>query len=397
MKALTWHGANDVRVESVPDPEILAPTDAIIEITASAICGSDLHIYHGLIPMMQKGDILGHEFAGRVIEVGSHVKRVKKGDRVVIPFTISCGSCFFCTQGLYSLCSESNLKGANQIPLMGYQTAGLFGYSHMYGGFAGGQAEYARVPFIDTGAVILPDGISEEHALFLSDIFPTGYMAAKNCDIKPGQTIAIWGCGPVGQFAIRSAFLLGAQTVIAIDDDPVRLTLAESAGAIPLNFSKEDIYEKTKLLSSGRGPDACIDAVGMEAHGHGAEGVIDNVLQAVKLETDKPLALREIFKCCRNGGNVSIPGVYIGMVQNFPFGVAFGKGLNFKMGQTHVQKYTEHLLDLIVQNKIDPRFLISHRINMDEIPEAYKMFSKHQHGCTKVVIHPQASARPLAS
>ena len=391
MKALTWHGTNDVRVESVPDPEILAPTDAIIEITASAICGSDLHIYHGLIPMMEKGDILGHEFAGKVIELGSEVKRVKKGDRVVVPFTISCGGCFFCKQGLYSLCSESNPKGSNQLPLMGYPTAGLFGYSHMYGGFAGGQAQYVRVPFVDTGALILPEGISEEHALFISDIFPTGYMAAENCDIRPGQTIAVWGCGPVGQFAIRSAFLLGAQTVIAIDDDPLRLTLAEDAVAIPLNFGKEDVYEKTRLLTSGRGPDACIDAVGMEAHSHGAEGVMDNVLQAVKLETDKPHVLREIFKCCRNGGNISIPGVYIGMVQNLPFGVAFGNGLNFKMGQTHVQKYTKHLLDLIVQSKIDPRFLISHRITMDQIPEAYKMFAKHQHGCTKVVINPQKS------
>ena len=392
MKALTWHGAQDLKVESVPDPQILSPTDAIVEITSTAICGSDLHIYHGLIPNMEKGDILGHEFAGRVIEVGAEVKKVKVGDRVVIPFTISCGTCFFCKNKQFSLCATSNPKGHLQIPLMGYPTAGLFGYSHMYGGFAGGQAEYARVPFVDVGAIVLPDGISEEHALFISDIFPTGYMAAENCDITPGQTVAVWGCGPVGQFAIRSAFLLGAQTVIAIDQDPVRLTLAEGAGAIPINFAKVDVYERTRELTSGRGPDACIDAVGMEAHGHGAEGAMDTVLQAVKLETDKPHALREIFKCCRNGGNVSIPGVYIGMVQNFPFGVAFGKGLNLKMGQTHVQKYKEHLLDLIVQNKIDPRFLISHRITMDEIPEAYKMFSKHTHGCTKVVIHPHARA-----
>lgn len=389
MKALTWHGTKNVKVENVDDPKIVSPTDAIIEITASAICGSDLHIYHGFIPSMEKGDILGHEFAGRVIEIGSEVKRVKVGDRVVIPFVISCGNCFFCTQGMFSLCSETNPNGAAQSKIVGYPTAGLFGYSHMYGGFAGGQAQYARVPFIDVGACILPDGISEEHALFLSDIFPTGYMAAENCNIQPGQTVAVWGCGPVGQFSIRSAMLLGAGKVIAVDNDETRLELARAGGAETLNYDKADIYQSMKDMTAGRGPDACIDAVGMEANGHTPDAVIDGVLQAVKLQTDRSHALREALMCCRGGGTVSMPGVYIGILDNFPLGIAFGKGLTLKMGQTHVQKYMEPLLERIAKNEIDPRFLISHRITMEEIPNAYDMFSKHEHSCTKVVINPQ--------
>lgn len=389
MKALTWHGNKDVKVETVPDPKILASKDAIIEVTASAICGSDLHIYNGYIPTMEKGDVLGHEFAGRVVEVGPEVSRVKVGDRVVVPFTISCGECLYCKNGKFSLCCVSNPNGDKQAEVVGYQTAGLFGYSHMYGGFAGGQAQYVRVPYVDTGAVVLPDGVSEEQALFLSDIFPTGFMAAENCNIQPGQTVAVWGCGPVGQFAIRSAYMLGAQSVIAIDSDPVRLQLAKDGGAAPLNFEQGDIFERIKEMTDGYGPDACIDAVGMESHGTTPDAMVDVVLQAVHLQTDRSHALREAIKCCRSGGTLSMPGVYIGIVDNFPLGIAFSKGLSIKMGQTHVQKYTGPLLERIIKGDIDPRFLISHRITMDEVPDAYSMFAKHEHACTKVVINPQ--------
>jgi len=397
MKALTWHGANNVKVENVEDPKIVMPTDAIIEVTSSAICGSDLHIYHGLIPEMKQGDILGHEFAGKVIEVGSEVRRVKVGDRVVIPFVIACGNCIFCEKGLFAACITTNPNGEKQAKVVGYPTAGLFGYSHMYGGFSGGQAQYARVPFIDVGACILPENISEEHALFLSDIFPTGYMAAENCNIQPGQKIAVWGCGPVGQFAIRSAMLLGAENVFAIDEDKTRLDLAASCGATPIDFSKEDVYQVLKNSTRGLGPDACIDAVGMESNGHTPDAFIDGVLQAVKLQTDRSHALREALMCCRSGGIVSMPGVYIGILDNFPLGIAFGKGLTLKMGQTHVQKYLEPLLQRIMDNEIDPRFLISHKITMDEIPDAYAMFAKHEHGCTKVVIEPQVASETKAA
>jgi len=392
MKAATWQGTKNIKVENVDDPEVILATDAVIEVTASAICGSDLHLYHGCVPTMEKGDILGHEFAGVVVEIGSGVKRVKVGDRVVIPFTISCGQCLNCKAGKFSLCTTSNPNGPKQAELMGYPTAGLFGYSHMYGGFSGGQSQYVRVPFIDVGALVLPDGISEEHALFLSDIFPTGYMAADNCSIRPGQTVAVWGCGPVGQFAIKSAFLLGAGKVFAIDKYQERLDLAAKSGAIPVNYEKNDVLKFLQDQTDGLGPDACIDAVGMEAYGHTPDAMTDRVLQAAKIETDRSHALRQAIQVCRGGGVISIPGVYVGIVDNFPLGIAFGKGLSFKMGQTHVQRYLEPLLKLIEENKIDPRFIITNKITLDEVPKAYEDFAKKEGGCIKYVLDPRKAA-----
>lgn len=390
MKALAWHGANDVRIDNVDDPKIQHPKDAIIEITASAICGSDVHIYHGLISGMEKGDILGHEFAGRVVEVGPEVSRVKVGDRVVVPFVIACGGCEPCLSNNFSFCSTSNPNNKELKKITGHPSAGLFGYSHMYGGYSGGQAQYARVPFIDTGALVLPEGVSEEHALFLSDIFPTGYMAAENCNIQPGQTVAVWGCGPVGQFAIRSAFMLGAKQVIAIDSTPERLALAAEAGAVTLNYDISDIKQELDTLTSGKGPDAVIDAVGMESHGHTPDAKIDTILQAVKLQTDRSHALREAITACRPGGIVSIPGVYIGILDNFPLGVAFAKGLTFKMGQTHVQRYLKPLLKRIEEGQIDPRFVITHRVALGDVPDAYKTFADKKDHCIKVVLNPAA-------
>lgn len=391
MKAATWHGTKDIRVEEVAEPQILAPTDAILEVTASAICGSDLHIYDGFVPTMEKGDILGHEFAGRVIEVGSAVQKVKVGDRVVVPFTISCGQCSFCAQQMFALCDRTNPNAQMQEKLIGHGTAGLFGYSHMYGGFPGGQAQFVRVPYIDVGAVVIPESMSDEQVLFLSDIFPTGYMAAENCNIQPGQAVAVWGCGPVGQFAIRSAFMLGAERVIAIDELPERLEMARKAGAETIDFAAEDISDALKQMTNGLGPDACIDAVGMEASGHTVDAVLDKAMQAVKLETDRPHVLREIFKVCRNGGTVSIPGVYVGVVQNFPIGIAFAKGLSLKMGQTHVQRYMPMLLERIQSGEIDPSFVITHKIGMDDIPEAYKTFVNKKQGAIKFFISPKAA------
>lgn len=392
MKALTWHGKRDVRVEEVRDPRILDPEDAIVEVTASAICGSDLHIYHGHILAMHEGDVLGHEFAGRIVAVGSGVERVKLGDRVVIPFTISCGQCEFCTQGKFSLCVRTNPDALLEKKVTGYPTAGLFGYSHMYGGYWGGQAELVRVPYADVSALVLPEGISEEHALFLSDIFPTGFMAAENCNIKEGDAVAVWGCGPVGQFAIRSAIMLGASKVIAIDRFQDRLDMAADAGAIVIDYMKENVVERLKEMTDGLGPHSCIDAVGLESHGHSVDAILDEVLQRVGLETDRPHALRQAIKACRNGGTISIPGVYTGILDNFPLGVAFAKGLTFKMGQTHVQKYMQPLLELIELDVIDPRFVITNRITMDEVPDAYDHFSKKESGCIKYVINPQRKA-----
>ena len=390
MKALAWHGANDVRIDNVDDPKIQHPKDAIVEITASAICGSDVHIYHGLIAAMEKGDILGHEFAGRVVEVGPEVSRVKVGDRVVIPFVIACGSCEPCKNDEFSFCATSNPNNQDLKKVTGHPSAGLFGYSHLYGGYSGGQAQYARVPFIDTGALVLPDGISEEHALFLSDIFPTGYMAAENCNIQPGQTVAIWGCGPVGQFAIRSASMLGAERVVAIDSTPERLALAAESGALTLNYDISDIKQELDTLTSGKGPDAVIDAVGMESHGHTIDAKVDTVLQSVKLQTDRSHALREAIMACKPGGGVSIPGVYIGILDNFPLGIAFAKGLTFKMGQTHVQRYLQPLLKKIEEGQIDPRFLITHRVSLNDVPDAYKTFADKKDHCIKVVLNPAA-------
>jgi threonine dehydrogenase-like Zn-dependent dehydrogenase len=387
MKAVCWHGKKDVRVESVPEPKILNKRDAIVKVDLTAICGSDLHLYHGVIPTMQEGDILGHEFMGEVVEIGTDVPNLKKGDRVVVPFCIACGNCFFCQNQMTSACDNSNPNAAMAEKLYGSSGAGLFGYSHLYGGYAGGQAQYARVPFADVGPVKIPESVSDERALFLSDIFPTGYMAAENCDIKPGDVIAIWGCGPVGQFAIRSAFLLGASRVIAIDDIQSRLDLAAKGGAETLNFDDGDVTERLKQMTAGRGPDSCIDAVGMEAHGTTVDALYDYAKMAVKLETDRPHALRQAIQACRKGGTVSIPGVYGGLVDKFPLGMAFSKGLTFRMGQTNVHKYLKPLLERVEKGEIDPSFVITHRLGLDEGAQGYSLFDA-QDGCIKVVLKP---------
>jgi threonine dehydrogenase-like Zn-dependent dehydrogenase len=389
MRALCWYGKEDVRVETVPDPKILNPHDAIVKISSTAICGSDLHLYDAYIPTLEKGDILGHEFMGEIVEVGSEVKNLKAGDRVVVPFTIACGSCFFCKKGLWSACDNSNPNAWMQEKLYGYSGAGLFGYSHMMGGYAGGQAEYARVPFADIGPMKVPDGLSDEQVLFLTDIFPTGYMAAENAQVAVGDTVAIWGAGPVGQFAIQSAWLLGAGRVISIDKVPERLQLAATKGkAEVINSDNENVVEKLRSMTGGRGPDACIDAVGMEATGHTPDAVYDKVKQAMRLETDRPTALREAITACRKGGTVSIPGVYGGLLDKFPLGAAFGKGLTFKMGQTHIHNYLKPLLERIEKGEIDPTFIITHRLSLEEAPGAYHMFREKQDGCIKVVLKP---------
>jgi len=388
MKALCWFGKNDVRVEEVPEPKILNPRDCIVKVTRTAICGSDLHLYNGYIPTMEKGDILGHEFMGEVVEVGSEVKVLKVGDRVVVPFTIACGSCFFCMRQLWSLCDNSNPNAKIQEKLYGYSGSGLFGYSHMTGGYAGGQAEYARVPFADVGPVRIPEGLDDEQVLFLSDIFPTGYMAAENCDIQPGDTVAVWGCGPVGQFAIRSAFLLGAERVIAVDTIPERLRMAEAGGAQTLDFNDEDIFDKLKEMTGGVGPDSCIDAVGLEAHGKTIDAVYDRVKAAMFLATDRPHALREAINSCRKGGVVSIPGVYGGFLDKVPFGAAFSKGLTFKMGQTHVHRYLGPLLARIEKGEIDPSFVITHRMRLEDAPAGYDTFKQKEDNCIKIVLKP---------
>lgn len=389
MKALCWYGKTDVRVETVPDPKILNPRDAIIRVTRTAICGSDLHLYDGYIPTMEKGDILGHEFMGEVVEVGSENKRLKVGDRVVVPFTIACGHCFFCQRELWSLCDNSNPKAWMAEKLYGFSPSGLFGYSHMMGGYAGGQAEYARVPFADVGPVKIPDELDDEQVLFLSDIFPTGYMAAENCNIQPGDTIAIWGCGPVGQFAIKSAYLLGAERIIAIDSVPERLQMARDEGkAETLDFNDEDIFEKLKEKTGGRGPDACIDAVGLEAHGASPDALYDRVKAAMFLATDRPHALRQAINACRKGGTVSIPGVYGGLLDKIPFGAAFSKGLTLKMGQTHVHKYLRPLLEHVRKGEIDPSFIITHRMALTDAPAGYELFKHKEDNCIKIVLTP---------
>jgi len=389
MKALCWYDTNDVRVETVPDPKILNPRDAIVKITLTAICGSDLHLYNGYIPTLQKGDILGHEFMGEVVEVGRENKKLKVGDRVVVPFTISCGNCFFCNKALWSLCDNSNPNAWMAEKLYGFSSAGLFGYSHMLGGYAGGQAEYARVPFADVGPLKIPEGLRDEQVLFLSDIFPTGYMAAENCNPQKGDTIAVWGCGPVGQFAIKSAYMLGAERVIAIDRFSERLKMAETQGnAEVINYQETDVIERLKEMTGGLGPDACIDAVGMEAHGTAIDAVYDRVKQAVYLETDRPHALRQAIQACRKGGTVSIPGVYGGFLDKFPLGAAFNKGLTLKMGQTHVQRYMRPLLERIQKGEIDPSFVITHRMRLEDAPKGYEMFRDKEDNCIKVVLKP---------
>ena len=389
MKAVCWHGKNDVRVENVPDPSIINPRDVIIKVSLTAICGSDLHLYDGYIPTMQAGDILGHEFMGEVVEVGPAVKNLALGDRVVIPFTIACGNCFFCTTDQWSLCDNSNPNAHVAEAAYGYSPSGLFGYSHMLGGYAGGQAEYVRVPYADVGALKIPDGLSDEQVLFLTDIFPTGYQAAENGEIKPGDVVAVWGAGPVGQFTMKSARMLGAERVIAIDRIPERLQMARlQSEAETINFDEQEVIETLKELTGGRGPDVCIDAVGLEAHGATVDALIDRAKAAVFLATDRPHALREAIQACRKGGIVSVPGVYAGVLDKVPFGAAFGKGLQFRMGQTHVHRYLPRLLEHIQNGAIDPTFVITHRLGLEEAPEAYDIFKQKQENCIKVVLKP---------
>lgn len=387
MKAVCWMGKKKMEVQRVEDPKILNPRDCIVKITSTAICGSDLHLYDGYVPTMEKGDILGHEFMGEVVEIGSEVRKLKVGDRVVVPFTISCGGCFHCARQEWSCCDNTNPNGPLADLLYGYSGAALYGYSHMMGGYAGGQAQYARVPFADVGPIKIESNLSDEKVLFLSDIFPTGYMAAENCAIEPGRSvIAVWGCGPVGQFAIRSAFLLGAAKVIAIDNRPERLRMAEAGGAITLNDDDGDIHERLKLLTGGRGPDGAIDAVGMEAHG----SAYDHVKQTLKLENDRPYVLRQAMRAVRKGGTLSVPGVYAGFSDKVPFGAVFGKGVTIKTGQTHMQRYLRPLLELVEAGRIDPSFVITHRVPLTQAPKAYETFAKKQDGCIKVVLDPAA-------
>lgn len=388
MKANCWNGKKKVQVVDVPDPRILSARDAILRVTSTAICGSDLHLYNGLIPSVEKGDILGHEFMGEVVELGPAVKNLKVGDRVVVPFPIACGACAMCGARLFSLCENSNPNAWMADALWGHSPAGLFGYSHLLGGFAGGQAEYVRVPFADVGPVKIPDGLTDEQVLFLSDIFPTGYMGAEMCDIKPGQVVAVWGAGPVGQFAIASARLLGAERVIAIDRFPYRLEMAaEKAGATEtINYEEEDVQDALRTLTAGRGPDACIDAVGTEAHGHGAPYLYDKAKQSVMLESDRPLALREAIRACRNGGVVSVIGVYGGFIDKFPMGAVMNRSLTLRGGQCHVHRYLTPLLARIEKGEIDPSFVVTHRMRLQDAPAAYDMFLHKRDNCEKVVL-----------
>ncbi|HEX6979781.1 MAG TPA: zinc-dependent alcohol dehydrogenase [Alphaproteobacteria bacterium] len=395
MKALCWHGKGDVRVDTVPDPGIEDPGDVIVKVSSTAICGSDLHLYDGYIPGMAEGDILGHEFMGEVVEVGADVQRLRKGDRVVVPFPIACGECFFCQRELYSCCDATNPNAEMAAKVYGYATAGIFGYSHLTGGYAGGQAEYVRVPHADVGPLKVPEGMADEQVLFLSDILPTGWMAALNCDIQPGDTVAVWGCGPVGQFAIASARLLGAERIVAIDRVPERLALARSwAGATDaIHFVDEEVYDRLQTMTEGRGPDACIDAVGMEAHGWGEfDAALDRAKAFFYLATDRAAALRQILMCCRKGGNVSVAGVYGGAIDKFPFGAVMQKGLTIRSGQTHVQRYMRPLLERIRQGEIDPAFIVTHRAALDDGPAAYRTFRDKANGCIKVVMTPDATS-----
>ncbi|MGW8136298.1 zinc-dependent alcohol dehydrogenase [Sphingomonas zeae] len=389
MKALTWHGKHDVRIDNVDDPEIVNPRDAIIKVTATAICGSDLHLYDGYIPTMQSGDILGHEFMGEVVETGS-ASTLKKGQKVVVPFTIACGSCYHCGKHQYSGCENGNPADNQDIAreLYGHPMSALFGYSHMTGGYAGGQAEYVRVPFSDTGPIVIPDGVDDEKVLFLSDILPTGWMAAENAEIEPGDTVAVWGCGPVGLFAVQSAFLMGAERVIAIDHFPHRLELARKFGAETINFEQTATYDALMQMTGGIGPDAVIDSVGLEAHGLFVDNAIDQIKASTFLGTDRIHAIRQAIIACRKGGRVSMPAVYGGFVDKFPLGAVMQKGLTLKTGQTHVQHYLPGLLDAIMEGKIDTTFLISHRLPLEQAPEGYRMFHDQQNEVTKIVLKP---------
>lgn len=390
MRALCWHGKGDIRCDNVDDPKIQDDRDIIIKVTSCAICGSDLHLYDGYMPTMESGDVLGHETMGEVVEVGRASTKWKVGDRVVVPFNIACGSCFFCQKKLFSLCDRSNPNAEMARKAMGHSPSALFGYSHMLGGIPGGQAEYLRVPFADVGPIKVPDGMPDEQALFLSDIFPTGYMAAENAEIEPGDTVAVWGAGPVGQFALQSAWMFGAGRVIAIDNVPERLQMAEQYGrAETINFDTTDVYDRLMEMTGGRGPDRCIDAVGTEAHAGGAlDAVIDQVKAAVYLGTDRPHALREAIMCCRKGGTLSVPGVYIGFLDKIPFGALMNKGLSVRTGQTHTHRYLAPLLAKIEAGEIDPSFVITHRVTLEDGPEMYRKFRDKEDGCIKVVIRP---------
>jgi threonine dehydrogenase-like Zn-dependent dehydrogenase len=392
MKAVCWMGKSKLETLKVDDPKLLNPHDAIIKITRTAICGSDLHLYDGFIPTMEAGDILGHEFMGIVEETGKGVTNLKRGDRVVVPFTIACGSCAFCQKKLWSACDNTNPNAHLMEAAYGYSGSGLFGYSHMMGGYAGGQAQYARVPFANIGPLKIQSDLPDEKVLFLSDIFPTGYMAAENAQIQSGDTVAVWGCGPVGQFAIASAFMLGAERVIAIDRIRERLEMARSIGAITVDYSEEDVSVLTALkdLTGGVGPDACIDAVGLEAHSTELQGIYDSIKTAVLLETDRPIVLRQAIQAVRKGGTLSIPGVYGGLLDKVPFGAAFGKGITMKMGQTNMHSYMKPLLERIEKGEIDPSYIISHRISLDEAPEMYKVWRDKKEKVTKIVIDPWA-------
>lgn len=389
MRALRWHGKHDIRCDTVPDPQIEAPRDAIIKVSSCAICGSDLHLFDGMMPGMEAGDILGHEFMGEVVEVGAGNQALKVGDRVVVPFTISCGDCDQCRRGYFSVCERSNRNQALAKKAFGHPTAGLFGYSHLTGGYAGGQAEYVRVPFADVGPLKVPDSLSDEQVLFLGDIFPTGWQAAVACDIALTDTVAVWGAGPVGQFALRSALLLGARQVVCIDNVPERLAMARAGGAVTINFDEESVTDRLADLTHGKGPEKCIDAVGMEAHStRSIDSLVDRAKQAVLLGTDRPHVLREMIMLCRPGGVLSVPGVYAGMVDKLPFGALMNKGLTLRTGQTHVQRWTQDLLRRIEEGQIDPSFVITHSVDLAQGPEMYKTFRDKHDGCVKVVLKP---------
>jgi threonine dehydrogenase-like Zn-dependent dehydrogenase len=389
MRALRWHGKHDIRCDTVPDPVIEEGRDAIIKVSSCAICGSDLHLFDGFMPTMESGDIMGHEFMGEVVEVGKDNKALQVGDRVVVPFTIFCGDCDQCKRGNFSVCERSNRNKEKADKVFGHSTAGLFGYSHLTGGYAGGQAEYVRVPMADTTHVKIPDGLTDEQVLFLGDIFPTGWQAAVNCDIQPDDTVAIWGAGPVGQMAIRSAVLLGAKQVVVIDRVKERLAMAKAGGAITINFDEESVLDRLEELTSGKGPEKCIDAVGMESHAtRSVDAMVDRVKQAVMLESDRPHVLREMIYVCRPAGILSVPGVYGGLIDKIPFGASMNKGLTWKMGQTHVKRWTDDLLQRIQEGQIDPSFVITHTVSLEEGPGMYKTFRDKEDGCIKVVLKP---------
>lgn len=389
MKALCWNGINDLRVETVPDPGIMNPGDAIIKVIMSSVCGSDLHLLNGFVPSMEAGDILGHEFIGEVVEIGSSVQKLRRGDRVVVGSIIGCGECSYCQDGSWSLCDNSNPNASILEKAYGASSAGIFGYSHAFGGYAGSHANYIRVPFADKGAFLIPEGLRDEQVVFVSDAFPTGYMAADMADIRPGDSVAVWGCGGVGLMAIQSAFLLGAGRVIGIDRFPDRLKKAsEIAGAEVLNYEKSDIHQALKEMTGGRGPDRCIDAVGMEGHSPGIDFVYDKVKQTLRLETDRPVVLREAIRACRKGGTVSIVGVYGGFMDKFPMGAAMNKGLTLRMGQMHAQKYIPVLLDHISQGRVDPSYLLTHSLPLEQGPQGYEMFKKKRDNCLRVVFTP---------